>query len=84
MLCYVLLEVCGMSKLSIAVGAGEPGLFLVNQEVIVEAVLPGEGCLALVTFKLSLPRVTSEVGQQTRVDCEGFFWITYATYKVIH
>mgnify|MGYP006975900611 CR=1 FL=1 len=79
----MLLEVCGMPELSIAVGAGEPGLFLVDQEVIVEAVLPGEGGLALVTFEWLVPSMTPEVGQQTRVSCEDLLWITQTTCQVI-
>ena len=52
-----------MIKLSVAVGTGEPGPILMGHKMVFEAELPGEGCLALVTFEGPLPRMTPEVGQ---------------------
>ena len=43
-------EVTRVPELPSAVGAGEPGRVCVDQEVVVQAVLPGEHCLALVAF----------------------------------
>ena len=39
-----------MAELSAAVGAGEPGGVCVDQQVVVEAVLPGEDSEALVAL----------------------------------
>ena len=50
MLQDMLLEMCWVSELFVAVGAGEPGLFLMDQKMVFKAVLPGEGGLALVTL----------------------------------
>ena len=52
-----------MIELSVAVGAGEPGPTFVGHEVVFEAVLPGEGGLAPVTFEGPLTCVTLEMGQ---------------------
>ena len=41
----------GMSELPVAVRTCEPGLVGVGHQVIVEAVLPGEGCSAQSTLK---------------------------------
>ena len=52
------LEVRGMSELPIAMRAGEPGLVGVCHQVVVEAVLPGEGCPAQPALEWPQPRVT--------------------------
>ena len=54
----IYLEVRRVSKLPVAVGAGEPGLVGVGHEVVVEAVLPGEGRPAQSTLEGPQSRVT--------------------------
>ena len=49
---------CWVSELPVAVGTGEPGLVGVGHEVVVEAVLPGEGRPAQAAFKGPQSRVT--------------------------
>ena len=71
-----------MVEFSVAVETGEPGLFLVDQEMIGKGVLSCEGGLALVTLEVSLPRMTFEVGQQSGISCERLGWITKVTCEV--
>ena len=54
----IYLEVRGVSELPVAVRAGEPGLVGVGHQVVVEAVLPGEGCPAQPALEWPQPRVT--------------------------
>ena len=54
-LCY--LVVSWMSKLAITMGTSEPGLVGVGHQVIVEAVLTGEGCSAQAALKWPQPSV---------------------------
>ena len=55
-LCY--LVVSWMSKLAITMGTSEPGLVGVGHQVVVEAVLPGEGSSAQPALEWPQPRVT--------------------------
>ena len=54
----IYLEVRGVSELPVAVRAGEPGLVGVGHQVVVEAVLPGEGGPAQPALEWPQPRVT--------------------------
>ena len=56
---------CRVSELSVAVGAGEPGLVGVSHQMVVEAVLPGEGRPTQTTLKGSESRVTPDKIQDT-------------------
>ena len=70
-----------VSKLPVAVGAGEPGLVGVGHEVVVEAVLPGEGRPAQSTLEGPQSRVTPALqvtssghmsrGQPPGLTCSG-------------
>merc|ERR1719436_720535 len=79
----VFLEVSWMSELPVAVRAGEPGLVGVRHQVIVEAVLPGEGRPAQRTLEWSEAGVTPVVSQQSAVGREGPGWVTQTTDQVI-
>ena len=61
------LEVRGVSELPVAVRAGEPGLVGVGHQVVVEAVLPGEGCSAQPALEWPQPRVTPVLDIQSAV-----------------
>ena len=54
----IYLKVRRVSELPVAVRTGEPGLVGVGHEVVVEAVLPGEGRPAQTTLKGPQSRVT--------------------------
>ena len=57
------LVVCWMSELPVAVRTCEPGLVGVGHQVIVEAVLTGEGCSAQSTLEWSQSSVAPETIQ---------------------
>ena len=63
----IYLEVRGVSELPVAVRAGEPGLVGVGHQVVVEAVLPGEGCPAQPALEWPQPRVTPVLDIQSAV-----------------
>ena len=57
----IYLKVRRMSELPVAMRAGEPSLVGVGHEVVVEAVLPGEGRPAEATLEGPQSRVTPEL-----------------------
>ena len=59
-----------MSELPVAVRAGEPGLVGVRHQVIVEAVLPGEGRPAQRTLEWSEAGVTPGNTMRGQTDCQ--------------
>ena len=63
----IYLEVRGVSELPVAVRAGEPGLVGVGHQVVVEAVLPGEGRPAQPALEWPQPRVTPVLDIQSAV-----------------
>ena len=63
----IYLEVRGVSELPVAVRAGEPGLVGVCHQVVVEAVLPGEGRPAQPALEWPQPRVTPVLDIQSAV-----------------
>ena len=81
----MLLEMKRMSKFSATVryGADEPTRVTMGHQMIVEAMLPGEGSLTLATREGLYSCVAPVVNQKKAVCCEGFFWITQATGEVI-
>ncbi len=63
----VLLVVRGVAELLAALVAGEPHLVVVDEHVVVEAVLAGEGGRALGALVRTHPGVAAQVAKQGRV-----------------
>ena len=62
---------CWVSELPVAVGAGEPGLVGVGHQMVVEAVLAGEGRPAQAALEGPQPRVTPASGKLLVVSSQG-------------
>ena len=64
------LEVSWVSELPVAVRTREPGLVGVSHQVVVEAVLPGEGRPAQRALEWPQPGVAPVVSEESAVGCE--------------